>query len=108
VVNIKRIEEPHLTVDGEQIDILGLMRGDAEHEAILWILSIKTLVAGDLVFSDAHVWVADARFPEDRQAWLDNLDTLEALKPKVIIPGLISKNQRILPTGLIHFATQML
>ncbi|ASR50037.1 MBL fold hydrolase [Paenibacillus kribbensis] len=100
VVNIERIEEPHLTVDGEQIDILGLMRGDAEHEAILWIPSIKTLVAGDLVFSDAHVWVADARFPEDRQAWLDNLDTLEALKPEVIIPGHAPNDRPYNPNGI--------
>ncbi|MGG2014828.1 MBL fold metallo-hydrolase [Bacillus sp. S10(2024)] len=100
VVNIERIDEPHLTVDGEKVEILGLMRGDADHVAALWIPSIKTLVASDLVFSDAHVWVADARFPEDRQAWLDNLDKLEALKPEVIIPGHAPNDKPYNPNGI--------
>ncbi|MFJ8415621.1 MBL fold metallo-hydrolase [Bacillus paramycoides] len=100
VVNIERIDEPRLTVDGIEIEILGLNRGDAEHVSALWIPSIKTLVASDFVFSDAHVWVADARFPEDRQAWLDSLDKLEALKPEVIIPGHAPNDRPYNPNGI--------
>nr|WP_211161984.1 MBL fold metallo-hydrolase [Heyndrickxia coagulans] len=100
VVTLERLDKPYLYVDGEKIEILGLMRGDAEHVACLWVPSIKTLVASDLVFSDAHVWVADARFPEDRQAWLDNLDKLETLDPEVIIPGHAPNDKPYNPNGI--------
>lgn len=96
-VNIERIEESYLSVDGIKIEILGIMRGDSENLTCLWIPSTRTLVAGDLVFSDAYLWIADARTPEERQEWLDNLDKLEALNPKVIIPGHAPNNKPINP-----------
>ena len=99
-VKVERIDEPRLSVDGETIEILGLMRGDAEHEAPLWIPSIKTLIAADTVFSDAHVWVADARTPDERQDWLDNLDRLEALAPQTVIPGHAPNDRPYDPDGI--------
>jgi glyoxylase-like metal-dependent hydrolase (beta-lactamase superfamily II) len=99
-VKIERIDEPRLSVDGETIEILGLMRGDSEHAAVLWIPSIKTLIAADVVFSDAHLWVADARTPDERQNWLDNLDRLEALAPKTVIPGHAPNDRPYGPDGI--------
>ncbi|MDS0527473.1 MBL fold metallo-hydrolase [Clostridium sp. SHJSY1] len=97
VVNIERINEQYITIDNEKVEILGLMRGDCENLAALWIPSTKTLIAGDFVFSDAHLWIADARTPKERQDWLDSLDKLENLKPKLVIPGHASNNKPIDP-----------
>ncbi|AMU98503.1 MBL fold metallo-hydrolase [Xanthomonas citri] len=99
-VPVERIEDAHLLVDGETIEILGLMRGDSAHAAALWIPTIKTLVAADMVFSDAHVWVADARTPAERQDWLDTLDRLEALGATTIIPGHAPSTRRYDPNGI--------
>ena len=86
-VNGERIDDPHLKVDGETIEIIGILRGDAAHEAALWIPSTRTLIGADTVFSDAHVWVADARTPQELKEWLDNLDRLEALTHAFANPG---------------------
>ncbi|QEU09496.1 MBL fold metallo-hydrolase [Paracoccus yeei] len=34
-VNGERIDDPHLKVDGETIEIIGILHGDAAHEAAL-------------------------------------------------------------------------
>ncbi|MDV7087644.1 MBL fold metallo-hydrolase [Rhodococcus opacus] len=99
-VTVERVEEPSLTVDGQQLEIIGLLRGDSAHAAAIWIPSIKTLVAADAVFSDAHVWVADARTPQDRQEWLDNLDRFEALEPDHVIPGHAPSDKPYDPDGI--------
>ncbi|MEI8633234.1 MBL fold metallo-hydrolase [Vibrio sp. PP-XX7] len=79
--------EPLMMVDGERLEVMGPLRGDSDEQSVLWIPSIKTLVAADTVFAHAHVWVADDKVPEMRQAWLKTLDQLEALKPEVVVPG---------------------
>ena len=50
--------------------------------------------------SDAHVWVADARTPDERQNWLDNLDRLEALAPQTVIPGHAPNDRPYDPDGI--------
>ena len=53
----------------------------------VWIPSIKTLLAVDAVFSDAYVWIADAKTIAFRKDWFKVLDDFEALNPEVVVPG---------------------
>lgn len=84
---ITETEEDTLYLEGQQIKILGLLSGDCIRVTPLWIPSTRTLIASDIVFADAHVWIADMRTPERMAKWMQSLDTLEALAPKVLIPG---------------------
>ena len=84
---VTQIEDDTLYLEGHEIQILGLMSGDCITISPLWIPSIKTLIASDLVFSDAHVWIADMRTPERIEKWMKSLDIIEALRPEVIVPG---------------------
>ena len=45
------------------------------------------MVGNIAVFGNLHVWTADTQRPEERQAWLAQLDELIALKPTVVVPG---------------------
>jgi glyoxylase-like metal-dependent hydrolase (beta-lactamase superfamily II) len=85
--SIKEIDDDTLYLDGCEIKILGLMSGDCIRVTPLWIPSIKTIIASDIVFSDAHVWVADMRTPERMEKWMQSLDKLESLGAEVIVPG---------------------
>ncbi|WP_261640011.1 MBL fold metallo-hydrolase [Erwinia mallotivora] len=84
---IREIEEDTLLLEGQQIKIVGVMSGDCITVTPLWIPSIRTLIASDVVFSDAHVWMADMRTPERIAGWMASLDRLEALGAKTVIPG---------------------
>ncbi|AUT46389.1 MBL fold metallo-hydrolase [Achromobacter sp. AONIH1] len=86
-VNVQGLTEPFIELEGQRLEVLGPTRGDSDLATGVWIPSIKTLVAADIVFSHAHVWIADAKTPPMRKAWLDELDKLQALGPEVVVPG---------------------
>ncbi len=75
-----------LTVDGETIEVRGTS-GELAHRPYLWIPSIKAIVGNIAVFGNLHVWTADTQKPSERQAWLAQLDEMQALKPALVVPG---------------------
>lgn len=77
-----------LTVDGEVIEVLPDLQGDVERptSTVLWIPSRRTLITGDVVFNQVHMWLA-ASTPATRTAWRAALDRLAALRPDSVVPG---------------------
>ena len=104
--DVARLEDEVIYLEGQPINILGILCGDCVDIAALWIPSTRTLVASDLVFSDCHVWVADMRSPEQVNQWLETLDKLEALEPAVVIPGHSSFPALNLSPSAIGFTRQ--
>lgn len=86
-VHVASLDSDYMELEGEKIEIIGPLRGDSDKASSLWIPSIKTLIAVDVVFSDAHVWIADAKRIADRKDWYAVLDSFEKLNPKVVVPG---------------------
>jgi len=82
----KAYEQPYFELEGKRLEILGPMQGDHHHATAIWIPSLATLVAGDIVFHGIHVWLGEAT-PEQRDAWVKALDTLQKLNPKTVIAG---------------------
>ena len=82
----KAYEQPYFELEGKRLEILGPMQGDHHHATAIWIPSLATLVAGDIVFHGIHVWLGEAT-PEQRDAWVIALDTLQKLNPKTVIAG---------------------
>ncbi len=75
-----------LTVDGERVVLRGTT-GLLAHRPYLWIPSLKVIVGNIAVFGGLHVWTADTQRVEERQAWLAQLDEMQALQPAVVVPG---------------------
>lgn len=75
-----------LTLEGQTLEIHDKVQGDSADNSYVWIPSIKTVVAGDIVFRGVHVWTAETN-PDARKAWIKTLDELTALKPDVVIAG---------------------
>lgn len=75
-----------LTVDGATIEMRGT-RGVLSHRPYVWIPSLKAIVGNIAVFGNLHVWTADAASPDERRAWFDQLDDMEALRPVTVVPG---------------------
>ncbi|RKD92831.1 MBL fold metallo-hydrolase [Mangrovibacterium diazotrophicum] len=86
-VQVNAYNKNYLELEGEKIEILGPLRADSDDASALWIPSIKTLLAVDAVFSQAYVWIADAKTFESREDWFTVLNTFVALKPEVVVPG---------------------
>ena len=75
-----------LTLEGQTLEIHGGVQGDAADNSYVWIPSIKTVVAGDVIYRGVHVWTAETN-PAQRRAWRKTLDELAALKPTTVIAG---------------------
>ena len=73
-----------LSLEGEMLQLVGGVQGDGPNNSFVWIPSIRTVVAGDIVFSGVHFGVPSGN---GRTEWLKTLDQLSALKPEVVIPG---------------------
>jgi len=86
-IYINDIEDNSLFLEGHEINILDFMIDDFIRVTPLWIPSIRTLIASDLVFSNTHVWISDMRTPDRIDNWIRSLDYLENLKADVVVPG---------------------
>jgi glyoxylase-like metal-dependent hydrolase (beta-lactamase superfamily II) len=73
-----------LMLEGESLQIVGGVQGDGPNNSFVWIPSIRTVVAGDIVFSGVHFGVPSGN---NRTEWLKALDQITALNPAVVIPG---------------------
>jgi len=75
-----------LKLDGETVEVRGT-EGILAHRPYVWIPSIRTVAGNIALFGNLHVWTADTQKPTERQAWLAQLDEIEALKPTTVVPG---------------------
>ena len=75
-----------LTLEGQALEVHGGVQGDAADNSYVWIPSIKTVVAGDIVYRGVHAWTRETN-PAQRKAWRKTLDELAAWKPETVIAG---------------------
>jgi glyoxylase-like metal-dependent hydrolase (beta-lactamase superfamily II) len=75
-----------ITFEGHVFELKGGNPGLPDRH-YLWHAEQRLVVGGVLLFQDEHVWVADTPTPEDRRAWLDVLDEMTALDPRIAVPG---------------------
>ncbi|MGP2504305.1 MBL fold metallo-hydrolase [Pantoea ananatis] len=99
-IYINKIEDNSLFLEGYEINILIFMIDDCIRVTPLWIPSIRTLIASDLVFSNTHVWISDMRTPERIDNWIRSLDYLENLKADVVVPGHSSLPATLSPSAI--------
>jgi glyoxylase-like metal-dependent hydrolase (beta-lactamase superfamily II) len=77
-----------LTVDGETVEVIPDLQGDVllPTNSILWIPSLRAVLAADVVFNGVHPWFG-ASNPETRAAWQKSLQRITDLKPLVVVAG---------------------
>ena len=75
-----------LSVDGQTLELRGTT-GVLAHRPYVWIPSIKAIVGNLALFGNLHVWTADTQQAGERQAWLAQLDEMQALQPALVVPG---------------------
>jgi len=83
-----------LSVDGQAIEVRGTT-GVLAHRPYVWIPSIKAIAGNIGVFGNLHVWTADTQKASERQAWLAQLDEMQALQPTLVVPGHMAAGTRL-------------
>lgn len=77
-----------LTVDGQRIEIIPDLQGDVRttSNSIVWVPSLRTVVAGDILFNRIHAW-AGTSDSTTRARWRESIARITQLKPAVVIAG---------------------
>jgi glyoxylase-like metal-dependent hydrolase (beta-lactamase superfamily II) len=76
----------HFELEGHRFEILGPMQGDHVRATAVWIPEIKTLVAGDLLFNEMHLWLGETLKPA-RLAWTKSVEALSKLGATRVVAG---------------------
>ena len=86
VVAIENFDGKFIAFDGSQIEVLKHIQGDTDENTMLWIPGQRTLIAGDVVVNNMHLYTAETD-SKAREKWLNSLNQIRELKPSVVIPG---------------------
>lgn len=89
----------NLTLDGHTIEIRGT-DGVLAHRPYLWIADNKAILGDIAVFGNLHLWTADTQSAEQLDAWNQQLDSMLALKPEVVIPGHMAANTELTASAI--------
>ncbi|MEE6075196.1 MBL fold metallo-hydrolase [Avibacterium paragallinarum] len=82
----ENIEGTTLTLENEIIEVKGT-KGTLANRPYLWIPSLKTITGNVAIYGDMHLWTADSASKTSRQAWIEQLNEMAALKPEIVIAG---------------------
>jgi glyoxylase-like metal-dependent hydrolase (beta-lactamase superfamily II) len=107
VIAISKYDENFISFEHSNIEILKNVQGDTDANTMLWLPGQKTLIAGDVVFNDMHVYTAETDMAA-RKRWLESLKTIRDLKPTIVIPGHSKVGASIDATSAVAFTEQYL
>jgi len=86
VVAIERFDGNVIEFENSRIEVLKHIQGDTDENTMLWIPGQRILLAGDVAFSNMHVYTAETD-SKTREKWLNSLRKIRELKPSLVIPG---------------------
>ena len=75
-----------LYVDGSPLNIIEVKQADIHPTTIVHIPEIDVVVAGDSIYNEIHAMLGLST-PAEWQDWLETVDVVESLKPRMIVAG---------------------
>jgi glyoxylase-like metal-dependent hydrolase (beta-lactamase superfamily II) len=86
-------------LEGQVLRAVSVGQGDTEHSTILHVPSVDLVVGGDVVYNGVHMMTGETDTAA-RQAWIESLDKVAALNPKVVVAGHKSVGAPDLPSSV--------
>jgi glyoxylase-like metal-dependent hydrolase (beta-lactamase superfamily II) len=86
VVAIEQFDGNFIAFDGSKILVLKHIQGDTDENTMLWIPEQRTLIAGDVVVNNMHLYTPETD-TKARAKWLNSLQEIRELKPSIVVPG---------------------
>ena len=86
VVAIENFDGKSIAFDGSKIEVLKHIQGDTDENSMLWIPGQRTLIAGDVLANNMHLYTAETD-GKAREKWLNSLQKIRELKPSIVVPG---------------------
>jgi glyoxylase-like metal-dependent hydrolase (beta-lactamase superfamily II) len=80
------LAEPRLELEGEEIVCSGGWEGDSIDNSVVWIPSLRTVLATDVAFHDCNLWPIESNV-ERRKTWRKDIARLMDFDPRIVVPG---------------------
>jgi glyoxylase-like metal-dependent hydrolase (beta-lactamase superfamily II) len=80
------LTENHFEIEGQRIEVMPKIMGDMKYNTMVWIPSIRTLYASDVLFNQAHPFTCELT-SEERKQWMQDIDKIDKMNAEIIIPG---------------------
>ena len=80
------ISDDHFMLEGHTLKILQAGHTDTEGTTTLWVPDIRLVVAGDVVYNETHMYMAEST-AESRLEWISALEIVKALDPINVVAG---------------------
>src|SRR5258708_7100755 len=106
-VAISKYDDNFIGFDNSKIEILRNLQGDTDENTMLWLPGQNTVIAGDVVFNDMHLYTAETDMAA-RKRWLNSLKQIRELKPAAVIPGHSKVGAQIDATSAVTFTEKYL
>src|SRR5882724_7997055 len=106
-VAISKYDDNFIGFENSKIEILRNIQGDTDENTMLWLPGQNTLITGDVLFNDMHLYTAETD-TRARRRWLNSLEKIRELKPAVVIPGHSKVGAPIDATSAVTFTEKYL
>jgi len=75
------------TLEGHDLVIVEVGHADTDDNSVLHIPDLELVVAGDVIYNGAHMYLGESVAVGGFGPWRDAIDKVEALKPRHIVAG---------------------
>jgi glyoxylase-like metal-dependent hydrolase (beta-lactamase superfamily II) len=75
------------TLEGHDLVIVEVGHADTDDNSVLHIPDLGLVVAGDVIYNGAHMYLGESVVAGGFGPWRDAIDKVEALKPRHIVAG---------------------
>ena len=73
-------------VDGQVVKVVHVGQGDCEGSTIFHVPSAEAVICGDVTYNNVHMMMYEADEAK-REAWIESIDKVAALNPKIVVSG---------------------
>ena len=76
-----------LTLEGHDLQMVEVGHSDTDETSVLHIPDLDLVVAGDVIYNGAHLYIGESVNVDGLDPWREAIDKVEALKPHHIVCG---------------------
>ncbi|KAF9634208.1 hypothetical protein BFW01_g5103 [Lasiodiplodia theobromae] len=72
-------------LEGHKFEAVDAGHSDTDATTFLHVPALRMVVAGDIVYNDVHMWMAETPDDAAREAWVRALDRIEECEPAIVV-----------------------
>jgi glyoxylase-like metal-dependent hydrolase (beta-lactamase superfamily II) len=81
------VPDNRLTLEGHELVSIEVGHSDTDDTTVLHVPDLELVVAGDVIYNGAHLYLGESVFADGLHPWRQAIDKVDALSPRHIVAG---------------------